>query len=108
MPDEKEVLYDVRGQIIPYLFVEGDIIVYFLVQNFTVQRVQTGKVPFPFKGLIDGFIITDPFFNTKPIGKGSGLGLAISRRIVEEHGGILEMESVENLGTRINMFLPYE
>jgi signal transduction histidine kinase len=52
--------------------------------------------------------VNDPFFTTKPIGKGTGLGLPISRRIVEEHGGLLEMESTENLGTKINMFLPYE
>ena len=52
--------------------------------------------------------VTDPFFTTKPIGEGSGLGLSISRRIVEEHGGAIEIESVENQGTKIIMFLPIE
>ena len=37
--------------------------------------------------------ITDPFFTTKGKGSGTGLGLSISRRIVESHGGTMEITS---------------
>jgi len=47
--------------------------------------------------------IFQPFFTTKS--KGSGLGLAISRRLVEEHGGDIYVESTPNRGTVVNVSL---
>lgn len=37
--------------------------------------------------------IFDPFFTTKPPGEGTGLGLANARRLAEEMGGAVELES---------------
>ncbi|MCS7163906.1 MAG: ATP-binding protein, partial [Thermodesulfovibrio sp.] len=48
--------------------------------------------------------IFDPFFTTKI--SGTGLGLAISKRIVEEHGGIIKVESEINKGTTFRIYLP--
>ncbi len=47
----------------------------------------------------------EPFVTTK-VGRGSGLGLSISRRIMEEHGGSLDIGSVHGEGARVVMRFP--
>jgi len=56
--------------------------------------------------------IFDPFFTTRP--DGSGLGLSISHRIVDEHGGKIEVQSRTrdesrepgDAGTTVRIVLP--
>ena len=50
--------------------------------------------------------IFEPFFTTKGHGEGTGLGLPISRRIIEEHGGSLDVESHSGVGTVFVIRLP--
>lgn len=45
-----------------------------------------------------------PFFSTKD--DGSGIGLSLSRQILNLHGGYLEMQSEEGVGTEFKLFLP--
>ena len=48
--------------------------------------------------------IFNPFYSTKV--SGSGLGLAVTRRILQDHGGDIEVESQENVGTTFYLRIP--
>ncbi len=48
----------------------------------------------------------EPFFTTKPAGRGTGLGLFVSKRIVDDMGGTLALESTGPTGTTFVVRLP--
>jgi signal transduction histidine kinase len=48
--------------------------------------------------------VFEPFFTTKP--HGTGLGLAVTRRIIEEHNGLIRVKSQPGKGTTFTVFLP--
>ena len=56
--------------------------------------------------------IFEPFFTTKSadssaaVPSGSGLGLAFCKRIIEEHDGIIDVESKPSMGTTFKITLP--
>ncbi|MCF8010341.1 MAG: ATP-binding protein [Clostridiales bacterium] len=50
--------------------------------------------------------IFDPFYTTKE--NSTGLGMFISKKIIENHGGTLKVESQLNKGTTLRVLLPQE
>lgn len=50
--------------------------------------------------------VFEPFFTRKKAG--TGLGLAISSKIVQEHGGTIEMRSIKGSGTTATVYLPVD
>lgn len=52
--------------------------------------------------------IFEPYFSTKSAADGTGLGLPITRRIVENHGGTLTVDSTPGVGTTFTIRLPFE
>jgi two-component system sensor histidine kinase PilS (NtrC family) len=50
--------------------------------------------------------VFEPFFTRKKAG--TGLGLAIASKIVEEHGGKIEMKTSKGLGTAATVYLPLD
>ncbi len=76
----------------------------------TTFRRDSGAVSFTFRDTGEGIErdklqeVFQPFFTTKT--KGTGLGLAIVRKIVENHGGTIEVDSSVNKGTAFCVTLP--
>lgn len=51
--------------------------------------------------------IFDPFFTTKPPGKGTGLGLSVIRRLVQDVGGAIQVESLYGHGCCMRLQFPH-
>lgn len=50
--------------------------------------------------------IFQPFYTTKPAGKGTGLGLSLSKKMIEEHRGVLALDHTAS-HTRFVIEIPY-
>ena len=83
-----------KGEIHIRTFRQGDIV--------NVQFSDTGK------GIPPANLsrIFDPGFTTKGVGVGTGLGLSICFKIVQDHGGRIDVESEVGKGSTFTIRLP--
>jgi PAS domain S-box-containing protein len=95
-----------------------------IIKNALEAMTYGGEVVVTVASLEDGFVhirikdggsgipeelikkIGEPFLTTKE--KGTGLGIMISNRIIEAHKGTLQISSVMNEGTVVEIMLPYQ
>ena len=73
------------------------------LKDGTELKVSDNGVGIPQKYLKQIF---DPFFTTKNPGEGIGLGLNIGYRIVSKYGGVIDVESKEDVGTTFTIRFP--
>ncbi len=50
--------------------------------------------------------IFEPFYTTKPVGSGTGLGMSISYKVIQQHHGLIFVDSVVGKGTKFRIQLP--
>jgi len=73
--------------------------------NFVVVEITDTGFGIP-EGKLD--MIFEPFYTTKEIGVGTGLGLSICKKIIDEHNGLVKVESKLDKGTSFKLFFPYQ
>ena len=52
--------------------------------------------------------VFDPFFTTKPVGEGTGLGLSVVKKIVDFHGGGVDIQNAPLGGVVVTLVLRAE
>ncbi len=52
--------------------------------------------------------IFDPFFSTKPTGVGTGLGLSVVKKIMDFHGGAIDVRNSPSRGVIVTLLLRAE
>lgn len=73
-------------------------------KRYVVIKVSDTGIGIPEENTL---MIFEPFFTTKVTKKETGLGLPITRKIVEGHGGHIEVDSRVGKGSVFSLYFPY-
>lgn len=77
----------------------------FFEVNYVVVEVVDSGPGLPLEALD---MIFEPFYTTKEIGAGTGLGLSICKKIIDEHNGLLFVDSEIGEGTAFKLLFPHQ
>jgi PAS domain S-box-containing protein len=78
---------------------------FFLGDTAVIAEIEDSGPGIPEENLAKIF---DPFFTTKPTGVGTGLGLPVSKKIIELHGGTIDITNRAEGGVRVTIMLRAE
>jgi len=73
-------------------------------KNYVVLKITDSGVGIPEENTL---MIFEPFFTTKVTKKETGLGLSITKKIIERHGGFIEVDSKVGKGSAFSLYFPY-
>jgi PAS domain S-box-containing protein len=108
--DAKEVIEQLLSNAIYETPKAGKIAIITGQENLDGVSYMTVKVTDTGAGIAEDEMskIFEPFFTTKPVGPGHGigLGLSISRKIMEEYGGHIKVESKTGEGSTFSLYFP--
>lgn len=76
-----------------------------LIDNQVVLKVKDNGIGIDQKNIEK---VLMPFFTTKVPGQGTGLGLSISYGIIKELGGDIDIQSIPNEGTTVQITIPVQ
>ena len=74
------------------------------------ERVVIAEVQDTGQGIPEDHLprIFDPFFTTKPTGIGTGLGLSVVKKIIDLHGGAIDIRNAPLGGVLVTLVLKTE
>ncbi len=104
----KQVLINVIDNALKYTETGGTINVSAFLQKLEEQQYVVIKISDNGCGIKEEDLdkVKTKFFKANYTKRGSGIGLAVADEIVRFHGGKLNIESVENRGTSVEIMLP--
>lgn len=104
----KQVLINVIDNALKYTETDGIINVSAFLQTLSEQQYIVIKISDNGCGIKEEDLdkVKTKFFKANYTKRGSGIGLAVADEIVRFHGGQLNVESVENQGTSVEIMLP--